>query len=273
MGFPTVAIGTIAGDLCSFPSGNCARSDPAAPGRARNSDGTGGGDALRCEGAPAPGDRGGQGLRGAVRDRARHERAVRVSHGPERARGRQVRLVFASSEKLRVACRTSSSVTHRHASSSRRLDAPTDAPAWPRRAGTAPADGLPQPIPLPKLPGVADTAASAAGGAAAFSESDAAVLRGCIAAAAEALLATEAELTEWCVPHSRSSACVLLSTAAHSSSMLRYSFALLRDTRVGDGDCGKTLSAGARAILADLPSYPLVRKGTCLPDILAAFVS
>lgn len=82
----------------------------------------------------------------------------------------------------------------------RRLDAPTDAPAWPRAAGAAPASGLPAPAPLPPLPSAADAAAAAATGDAALPEAEAAVLRGCIAAAAEALLAAETDLTEWRVP-------------------------------------------------------------------------
>ena len=45
-------------------------------------------------------------------------------------------------------------------------------------------------------------------------------------AMAEAVVAAEPTLTEW-------------------------------DTKVGDGDCGDTLKAGAMAMLEDLPNYPL----------------
>ena len=99
-----------------------------------------------------------------------------------------------------------------------RLDAPTDAPAWPQHAGQ-PGDAPPAPVPAARAdeatPSRVARAATTANGAA---------LRAAICGAARAVAACEVQLSSW-------------------------------DAAVGDGDCGTTLAAGAAAVLEDEPSY------------------
>jgi dihydroxyacetone kinase len=100
------------------------------------------------------------------------------------------------------------------------LDAPTDAPTWPKaasrpRSRTAPATEAAPPVaaPSPGAPAGPQTALGKAVGAA-------------LSAAADALIAAAPRLTEL-------------------------------DRAVGDGDLGISLERGARAVQRDLPAYPL----------------
>lgn len=97
------------------------------------------------------------------------------------------------------------------------LDAPTKAPAWPHVADlTAP------PAPVLADPGAVAAAAASPATGARLKASSLASQR--IRAAAEALIAAEADLTRW-------------------------------DSLSGDGDCGITVKRGALRVLADLPNY------------------
>ena len=105
-----------------------------------------------------------------------------------------------------------------------RLDAPTACADFPRSGVLSRAP----PLAAPLLPS-SNAAASASGpplGPPSLSEAQQAAVGKAIKAMAEAVVAAEPILTEW-------------------------------DTKVGDGDCGDTLMAGAKAMLEDLPSYPL----------------
>jgi dihydroxyacetone kinase len=101
-----------------------------------------------------------------------------------------------------------------------RLDAPTDAPAWPHHAGT-PGDAPPAAV---AMPGGPDAAASVVRAPCAAATPAGVCTRAAIRAAARALLAAEKQLGAW-------------------------------DAAVGDGDCGATLADGAHAVLADEPCY------------------
>ena len=72
---------------------------------------------------------------------------------------------------------------------------------------------------------------SAVSGGATLDAAQQSVLAAAIAAGANAIVAAEGQLTAW-------------------------------DEISGDGDCGTTLEAGARAILEDSPSYPLSSPAT-----------
>uniref|UniRef100_A0A7S0RX56 Dihydroxyacetone kinase n=1 Tax=Pyramimonas obovata TaxID=1411642 RepID=A0A7S0RX56_9CHLO len=101
-----------------------------------------------------------------------------------------------------------------------RLDATHQAPAWPLVPGVY--DPAKAAVPVPAGTD-ADALVSSAGPASRGGVAAAAA----IAAACNALIGMEAQLTQW-------------------------------DTLVGDGDCGLTLTRGAKAILADIdPRYPL----------------
>ena len=100
-----------------------------------------------------------------------------------------------------------------------RLDAPTDAPAWPRQWGVPGAE--PQLKPRAPEPG---GEASAAPTPCAAKTAAGEAVRAALRSAALAVQGLEAQLGAW-------------------------------DAAVGDGDCGTTLAAGAAAILEDLPSY------------------
>ena len=111
------------------------------------------------------------------------------------------------------------------------LDAACSAPAWPgggavSRSRTAPAPALPS--------GAGASSASEIkppDGAVLLDAAAGAKVSAAIAAAAKAIIEAEAQLTGW-------------------------------DEVCGDGDCGTTLSAGANAILADLPSYPITHPAS-----------
>jgi len=96
-----------------------------------------------------------------------------------------------------------------------RLDAPTDAPAWGPMYNIS--AGVPGEIPSPSLP-AATSSPQGSGGCV-----DSLFGRQ-IKAAAEAVSASEAQLTAW-------------------------------DQVCGDGDCGITMQRGAQQVLKDLPSY------------------
>ncbi|KAL3893188.1 MAG: hypothetical protein SGPRY_014402 [Prymnesium sp.] len=98
------------------------------------------------------------------------------------------------------------------------LDAPTSVEAWPRSTLV----GRDCVVQAPQLPKVSATTATGATLDAAGQEA----LRAAIAAAADAIVKAEPQLTAW-------------------------------DEVSGDGDCGTTLAAGAHAVLQDLPTYPL----------------
>jgi dihydroxyacetone kinase len=100
-----------------------------------------------------------------------------------------------------------------------RLDASTDAPAWPHHCGRPGAE----PQLLPRAPEPGDEAAAASGPYIAKTAAGEA-LRSAVRAASLALQSMEAQLGAW-------------------------------DAAVGDGDCGMTLAAGAAAVLEDLPRY------------------
>jgi len=98
------------------------------------------------------------------------------------------------------------------------LDAPTTARLWPRSSLPG-RDGV---VAAPVLP---EVTASTIGGPQ-LNPADQAALKAAIAAAASAICSAEPRLTAW-------------------------------DEISGDGDCGTTLAAGAKAVLEDLPTYPL----------------
>jgi dihydroxyacetone kinase len=101
-----------------------------------------------------------------------------------------------------------------------RLDAATDAPAWPHHAGKP---GARAPVHLPAPGGLVVEDAHTRGACAAATANGAA-LRDAIRAAAQALLSLETQLGAW-------------------------------DAAVGDGDCGTTLAKGAAAVLQDEHCY------------------
>lgn len=111
-----------------------------------------------------------------------------------------------------------------------RLDAPTDAPYWPRSYGS-PGGAEPmrrieleaRPAPLPPPPRSARDAA----------------LEASLRAGAQALLEAEASLDA-------------------------------ADAICGDGDCGRTLAGGARAVLADLPCYSLEEPASLFRGLAAS---
>ena len=100
-----------------------------------------------------------------------------------------------------------------------RLDAPTDAPAWPHAHGK-PGSG-PNVLPLPMEPGSEPVATRTACLA---KTAEGKALQAALRSAALAVQSLEAQLGTW-------------------------------DAAVGDGDCGTTLAAGAAAVLEDLPHY------------------
>ncbi|CAI6007539.1 unnamed protein product, partial [Closterium sp. NIES-65] len=105
-----------------------------------------------------------------------------------------------------------------------RLDAPTLAPAWPNACqGARPATKVPVPLP-PAPPG--SQPASACERPKELTE-EGRCLERCIRGGAQAVLALAADLNAW-------------------------------DAKIGDGDCGSTMSRGAKAVLEALASrYPL----------------
>ncbi|GJP44461.1 hypothetical protein CLOM_g8046 [Closterium sp. NIES-68] len=106
-----------------------------------------------------------------------------------------------------------------------RLDASTLAPAWPNACqGARPATKVP--VPLPPGPADSHAASSLCERPKDLSEEGACMER-CIRGGAEAVLAVVADLNAW-------------------------------DAKIGDGDCGSTMSRGAKAVLDALASrYPL----------------
>jgi dihydroxyacetone kinase len=101
-----------------------------------------------------------------------------------------------------------------------RLDAATDAPAWPHHAGK-PGERAPARLPAPSGPSGLVAQAQEVCAAA---TTNGAALRAAICAGAHALQALEAQLGAW-------------------------------DAAVGDGDCGTTLAKGAAAVLQDECCY------------------
>ncbi len=98
-----------------------------------------------------------------------------------------------------------------------RLDAATDAPAWPQHAGQ-PGDAAPPVV------SAADDDSSSARSPHAATTACGVALRASIRAGARAVAGMETQLTSW-------------------------------DAAVGDGDCGTTLAAGAAAVLQDEACY------------------
>jgi triose/dihydroxyacetone kinase / FAD-AMP lyase (cyclizing) len=123
------------------------------------------------------------------------------------------------------------SVMHLDERALARLDAPTDAPAWPRSLAV-PELGKPR----QPLCAVSRLAAADAGARAQASSRVAALegrdtpaerlVRACVRACCDACIAAEPEMTR-------------------------------QDTLAGDGDCGTTIKAGAQAIRAHVPWLPL----------------
>jgi len=105
------------------------------------------------------------------------------------------------------------------------LDAAAQPQAWPAVAAVTAASSVEAPA-LPEGSDVKRLPKPAAGALPLLTQAEQQALRRSIAAVASAVLELEAQLTLW-------------------------------DTKVGDGDCGTTLKAGALAVLDDLPSYAL----------------
>ena len=116
-----------------------------------------------------------------------------------------------------------------------RLDAATDAPAWPHTCGKP--GSVPSVLPLAVEPGSEPAATRTACVA---KTADGKALQSALRSAALAVQALEAQLGAW-------------------------------DAAVGDGDCGTTLAAGATAVLEDLPYYD-VDDATSTATSLAASV-
>ena len=104
-----------------------------------------------------------------------------------------------------------------------RLDAPTDAPAWPAVSRTAPQPPVPVPAPRPAPPATSSRPSHPS----AFSMRDptSVAVREALRAVAEALVGGEAELNRL-------------------------------DALAGDGDCGTTFARAARALLSALSTQP-----------------